>query len=107
MKRILISLSAGLLIVPLLMLVLLAVKIFSPNTYPPAFLWIFLWSYPLLRRIPYLALTGWRILLFGLVGDYLIFSFLIYLCLNVGGRLLQRKVRQTPLPPPPQPFADS
>lgn len=100
-KRVLISFGVGLLIIPLMMALLLTIKIISPNTYPTWFFWIFLWTYPLLCRIPNLKVTGGNIILFGLLGDYLISSFLTYLCLSVRSRLSRRR---TPLPPPPAVF---
>lgn len=109
MKRILISLALGLLVVPLTLGLLLAVKIFSPTDYPPAFLWLFLWPLPLLRllcRITYVKVTAANVLVTGLLGDYLFLSFLTYLCLTVRGRFLKRKVRVSPQPPPPAPFTD-
>jgi hypothetical protein len=86
---------------------LLAVKIFSPTYYPPAFLWLFVWPLPIFRllcRITCLKVTAANVLISGLLGDYLILSFLTYLCLTVRGRFLKRKVRMSPLPPPPTPF---
>jgi hypothetical protein len=59
---------------------------------------------PLLCPIPFLTLTAWKIVLFGLLGDYVIVTLLTYLCLSVWVRFLKRRVRQTPLPPPPAPF---
>jgi hypothetical protein len=109
MKRVLISLIVGLLIIPLLLVSLLTVKIVSANEIPTAFVWIFLWPLPLLRllcRITYLKVTAGNVFLSGLLGDYLILSFLTYLCLTVRGRFLKRKVRGSPLPPLPAPFTD-
>ncbi|HEY2974704.1 MAG TPA: hypothetical protein VGJ48_19475 [Pyrinomonadaceae bacterium] len=108
MKRVLISLAAGLLLIPFMLALLLSVKIFSPTNYPPAFLWLFLWPLPLLRllcRITNLNVTAGSVLVVGLLGDYLLLSFLAYLCLTVRARLLKRK-RLSSLPPPPVPFID-
>ena len=102
MKRVLLSLGVGLLIIPMLLGLLLIVKIFSPTTYPSAFLWLLVWPLPLLRLlcpITYLEVTGGRVLVVGLLGDYLFLSFLTYLSLTVLGRLLKRKGRVS-LPPP-------
>ena len=107
MKRILISLVAGLLIIPMMLGLLLIVKIFSPNDYPPAFLWLFLWPLPLLRllsRITSLKVTSGNVMLCGLLGDYLFLSFLAYLSFTVRGRFLKRRVRVWPPPPPSTPF---
>jgi hypothetical protein len=90
MKRVLLSLAFGLLLIPLMLGLLLAVKIFSPTDYPPAFLWLFVWPLPLLRllcRIVYFEITAGKVFVVGLLGDYLFLSFVVYLCLTVRGRL--------------------
>src|SRR5580765_6813692 len=104
MKRVLIALAAGLLLIPLMLGLLLAVKIFSPTDYPPAFLWLFLWPLPLLRllgRITNLNVTAGKVLVVGLLGDYLLLCFLAYSCLTVRARLSLRRMRLASLPPPP------
>jgi hypothetical protein len=109
MKRVFVSLGAGLLLIPIILGLLLIVKIFWPTDIPPAFLWLFMWPLPLLRllcRITDLKVTAGNVLVVGLLGDYLLFSFLAYLSLAVRGRLLKRRVRASPLPPPPSPFND-
>jgi hypothetical protein len=107
MKRVFISLAAGLLIIPLLFGLLLAVKLFSPTNYPPAFLWLFLWPLPFLRllcRMTNLTVTAGRVLVVGLFGDYLLLSFLAYLSFAVRARRLERKRRSSSVAPPPVPF---
>ncbi len=107
MTRVLISLGAGLFLIPLMLGLLLAVKIFSPTEYPPAFLWLFVWPLPLLRllsRITDLKVTAGNVFVVGLLGDYLLLSFLAYLCLTVRGKLVKRRVPASPPPPPPAPF---
>ena len=96
MKRVLISLAFGLLLIPLLLGLLLVIKIFSPTHYPAWFLWLFLWPLPLLRllcSIIYFNITAVKVMIVGLVGDYLLMSFFAYLCLTVRGRLLKQKMR--------------
>jgi hypothetical protein len=110
MKRALISLGVGLLLIPLMLGLLLAVKILSPNGYPIPF-WPFLWPLPLLRLlsgIVYFEITAVKVLVVGLLGDYLLVSFFAYLCLTIRGRFLKRKKRVSsqPPPPPPTPFTD-
>ena len=108
LKRVLLSLGGGLLIIPLILGLLLAVKIFSPTHIPPWFTWLFVWPLPLLRflcRITPLSVTTGRVLVVGLLGAYLFLSFLTYLSLTVLSRFLKRKVRVPALPPPPAPFA--
>lgn len=109
MKRVLISLGLGLLIIPTLLGLLLVVKIVSPADYPPAFMWLFIWPLPLLRalcRITYVEVTAGRVMLLGLFGDYLFLSLLAYLSLAIRGRFLKRKGRVSPPPLPPAPFSD-
>ena len=110
MKRVLISLGLGFLIIPLAFAALLTWKLFWPGgSYPASLLWVLIWPLPLLRllcRVTSLEVTGPRVFLFAVVGDYLFLSFLFYLALSVRGWFLQRKVKLAPLPPPPAPFLD-
>ena len=108
MKRVLISLGLGLLFIPVVLGLLVAVKIFSPG-YPRTFLWLFVWPLPFLRvlcRIVYFEITAVKVLAIGVLGDYLLMSLFAYLCLTVRGRLFKRKKRLSSLPPPPAPFTD-
>src|SRR5882672_12068941 len=106
MKRILISLALGWLIIPLMLGLLFAVKLFSPNDYPSAFLWLLMWPLPILRllcRITSLEVTTARVLVVSGVGDYLFLSFLAYLLLALRCRFLKRRVHMLPPAPPPEP----
>jgi hypothetical protein len=89
-KRVLNSLALGLLIIPLLWVTLLIMKLFSPGI-PSAFGWIFLWTYPLYCRIPYVAKTTEKMLLFGLLCDYVILSLAGYAYLRFRDRLFKRR----------------
>jgi hypothetical protein len=92
MKRVFISLGLGLIVLPLMvMAVLFTWKLFWPTTHPSWLMWLMMWSYPLLCRISPKNVTAAKILISGLVGDYLLVSFLIYSGLRLRGRFLRRK----------------
>src|SRR5258708_5841576 len=100
MKRVLISLAFGLLIIPLLMLALLIIKIISPTAYPMWIMWLFIWPYYVICWTLHVCVTAGKTMLVALVGHYLLFSFLIYICLSALGRLFKRRVRHAPPPAP-------
>jgi hypothetical protein len=106
MRRILISLALGLFLVPLILGWLFILKLFTPTAYPSTFMWLFIWSDRVLVHVPLLKVTTASVLTVSLLGDYLIFSFLIYLGLALRGRFRQRHRRAASPPSIPAPFSD-
>jgi hypothetical protein len=93
MKRVLVSLALGLIIIPAFLMLLLIAKIINTHDYPTALLWIVIWPLPIMNCNPWFVPSAGRVLLVGTIGDYLFLSLLSYCTLTAGSRLRKRRVR--------------